>query len=50
MADFGLKALSEADSLNPIKNLWRNVLIVAIEDAIRITKLIKKRRRNKKCQ
>ena len=42
MADLGLKALNEADSLNPIKNLWRNVLIVAIEDAIRITKLIKK--------
>ena len=34
MADFGLKALSEADSLNPIKNLWRNVLIVALEDAV----------------
>jgi hypothetical protein len=42
MADLGLKALNEADSLDPIKNLWRNVLIVAIEDAIRITKLIKK--------
>jgi hypothetical protein len=42
MADLGLKALNEADCLDPIKNLWRNVLIVAIEDAIRITKLIKK--------
>jgi len=30
------KALIEFDTFNPIKNLWRNVLIVAISDAIKI--------------
>ena len=34
--NFGFKTLVEFDELNPIKNLWRNVLIVAIEDAIKI--------------
>jgi len=30
------KALVEFDKFDPIKNLWRNVLIVAISDAIKI--------------
>jgi hypothetical protein len=30
------KALNEYDTFNPIRNLWRNVLIVAISDAIKI--------------
>ncbi len=30
------KALIEFDTFNPVKNLWRNVLIVAISDAIKI--------------
>ena len=36
MADLGLKAINLEDSFNPLRNLWRNVLIVAIEDAIKI--------------
>ena len=28
------KALIESEGFDPIKNLWRNVLIVAIEDAM----------------
>ena len=36
------KALVEFDTFNPVKNLWRNVLIVAISDAIKIkTNIIK---------
>ena len=38
MADLGLKAINLEDSFNPLRNLWRNVLIVAIEDAIKIKK------------
>ena len=30
------KALNEYDTFNPVRNLWRNVLIVAISDAIKI--------------
>ena len=30
------KALVEFDTFNPVKNLWRNVLIVAISDAIKV--------------
>ena len=30
------KALNEFDTFNPIRNLWRNVLIVALSDAIKI--------------
>ena len=30
------KALNEFDTFNPVRNLWRNVLIVAISDAIKI--------------
>jgi len=37
MANFqGPKTLREFDAFNPLRNLWRNVLIVAIEDAMRI--------------
>jgi|SRR5210317_1977840 len=36
MANYGTKALNEYDTFNPIRNLWRNVLIVAISDAIKI--------------
>ena len=42
MADYGLKAVSLYDTFNPVRNLWRNVLIVAIEDAIKMTNLIVK--------
>ena len=38
MADLGLKAINLEDPFNPLRNLWRNVLIVAIEDAIKIKK------------
>ena len=34
--NFGFKTLVEFDELNPIKNLWRNVLVAAISDAIKI--------------
>ena len=36
MADYGTKTLNEYDTFNPIRNLWRNVLVVAISDAIKI--------------
>jgi|SRR5210317_379361 hypothetical protein len=36
VGNFGFKTLVEYDTKDPIRNLWRNVLIVAIEDAIRI--------------
>ena len=36
MADLGLKAINLEDPFNPLRNLWRNVLIVAIEDAIKV--------------
>lgn len=42
MADLGLKAVNLHDSFNPLRNLWRNVLIVSIEDAIKIKKQIVK--------
>ena len=35
MASYG-KALNEFDTFNPVRNLWRNVLVVAISDAIKI--------------
>jgi hypothetical protein len=36
------KALIEFDTFNPVRNLWRNVLIVAISDAIKVkTNIIK---------
>lgn len=37
MANLNLKTLSENEEFNPIRNLWRNVLIVAIEDVIKKT-------------
>ena len=42
MADLGLKAINLEDPFNPLRNLWRNVLIVAIEDAIKIKKQVVK--------
>ena len=36
VGNFGFKTLVEYDTKDPIRNLWRNVLIVAIEDAIKI--------------
>ena len=38
----GNKALSEYDTFDPIRNLWRNVLIVAISDAIKVKQNIVK--------
>ena len=35
-----LKTLKEHENFNPIRNLWRNVLIVAIEDVIKATKVL----------
>tara|TARA_S200002703_G_scaffold141255_1_gene132981 strand:+ start:461 stop:847 length:387 start_codon:yes stop_codon:yes gene_type:complete len=32
----GNKTLIEFDERDPIRNLWRNVLVVAIEDAIKV--------------
>ena len=40
MADLGLKAVNLYDPFNPLRNLWRNVLIVAIEDAIKIKRQV----------
>ena len=42
MADLGLKAINLEDPFNPLRNLWRNVLIVAIEDAIKIKRQVVK--------
>jgi hypothetical protein len=36
MADLGLKAVNLHDTFDPVRNLWRNVLVVAISDAIKI--------------
>ena len=36
MESYGSKTLNEYDTFNPVRNLWRNVLIVAISDAIKI--------------
>jgi hypothetical protein len=36
MADYGTKTLNEYDTFDPVRNLWRNVLVVAISDAIKI--------------
>ena len=33
----GLRTLSEWDTRDPVRNLWRNVLIVAIEDLVKKT-------------
>jgi hypothetical protein len=37
MANLNQKALNQYDTFNPVRNLWRNVLIVAIEDVIKKT-------------
>jgi hypothetical protein len=34
--NFGFKTLVEYDERNPIRNLWRNVLVTALADAIKI--------------
>ena len=36
MESYGSRTLSEFDTFDPIRNLWRNVLIVAISDAIKV--------------
>ena len=36
MESYGSRTLNEYDTFNPVRNLWRNVLIVAISDAIKI--------------
>ena len=36
MESYGSRTLNEYDAFNPVRNLWRNVLIVAISDAIKI--------------
>ena len=42
MADYGTRTLNEYDTFDPVRNLWRNVLIVAISDAIKVkTNIIK---------
>ena len=40
MEKLNLKTLNENEEVNPIRNLWRNVLIVAIEDVIKATKVL----------
>ena len=42
MANLNLKTLNENEEFNPIRNLWRNVLITAIEDVIKATKVLVK--------
>lgn len=37
MANLNLKTLRENEDFNPVRNLWRNVLIVAIEDVVKKT-------------
>ena len=36
MADYGTRTLKEFDTFDPIRNLWRNVLVNAISDAIKV--------------
>ena len=36
MESYGSRTLKEFDTFDPIRNLWRNVLIVAISDAIKV--------------
>tara|TARA_R110000803_G_scaffold139181_1_gene205891 strand:- start:370 stop:708 length:339 start_codon:yes stop_codon:yes gene_type:complete len=38
----GLRILSEWDTRDPVRNLWRNVLIVAIEDLIKLATVAKR--------
>ena len=37
MANLNPKTLREHEDFNPVRNLWRNVLIVAIEDVVKKT-------------
>ena len=37
MANLDQRTLNEYDTFNPVRNLWRNVLIVAIEDVVKKT-------------
>ena len=43
MANLNLKTLNENEEVNPIRNLWRNVLITAIEDLVKATKILAKK-------
>jgi hypothetical protein len=36
MGNLVQKTLIEHDTLDPVRNLWRNVLVIAIEDAIKL--------------
>jgi len=36
MANLVQKTLIEYDNFDPVRNLWRNVLVIAIEDAIKL--------------
>ena len=36
MESYGSRTLDEFDKFNPVRNLWRNVLVVAISDAIKV--------------
>jgi hypothetical protein len=42
MGNLVQKTLIEHDTFDPVRNLWRNVLVVAIEDAIKIKTTILK--------
>lgn len=42
MESYGTRTLNEYDTFDPIRNLWRNVLIVAISDAIKVKQNIVK--------
>ena len=43
MANLNLKTLNENEEINPIRNLWRNVLTTAIEDLVKATKILAKK-------
>ena len=40
MVNLNLRTLQENEEFNPIRNLWRNVLIAAIEDLVKATKVL----------
>ena len=44
MANLNLKTLNENEEVNPIRNLWRNVLTTAIEDLVKATKILAKKK------
>jgi len=39
LSNFSLKTLKEGDTYDPVRNLWRNVLIVGIQDLLKKKKL-----------